>query len=40
MRETGELFAALSVKIRRVSLNGNDIWFIIVTYDEDCEKRG
>lgn len=40
MRETGELFAELSVKIRSVYLTGNDIWFIIATYDEDCEKRG
>ena len=40
MRKTGKLFAELSVKIRSVYLNGNDIWFIIATYDEDCEKRG
>lgn len=39
MRETGELFAELSVKIRSVYSNGNDIWFIIATYDEDCEER-
>lgn len=39
MRETGDLFAELSVKIRSVYLNGNDKWFIIATYDENCEKR-
>ena len=39
MREMGELFAELSVKIRSVYLNGNDIWFIIATYDEHCEER-
>ncbi len=39
MRETGELFAELSVKIRSVYLNRNDIWFIIATYDEHCEER-
>lgn len=39
MRETGELFAELSVKIRSVYLNGNDIWFIIATYDEQSTAR-
>lgn len=39
MRETGELFAELSIKIRSVYLNENDIWFIIATYDENCEER-